>query len=95
MAKQKQFEKVLDYLVAAEGQPVMKDILLKDLGGQIVENRIATYMWEIETKAGVKIAKVKDGRKVVGYQIAATAPAPDVSVEDAEAAVDSGSQSGG
>ena len=84
MAKVKQFEKILDILVKADGAAVTKDYILKSLEGEIVANRISTYLWEIRSKANIEIETMKDGRKVVGYRIAA-APAPDGSTP-AEAA---------
>jgi len=77
MAKQKQFEKIIDILRAHDGA-VTKEYILKSLEGEIVANRLSTYFWEIRSKANLDVEVVKDGRKVVGYRLAAvSAPAPD------------------
>lgn len=70
MAKVKQFEKVLEILMDANGGIVTKDDLVKILGKDIVANRIPTYLWEIKAKSKVPVSVVKSGRKVTGYFIA-------------------------
>ena len=54
----KQFEKVLKVLTDADGSAVTKEYLLKELGGEIVANRISTYLWEIRSKANINVESV-------------------------------------
>ena len=84
MAKSdKQFEKVLKVLTDADGGAVTKEYLLKELEGEIVANRISTYLWEIRSKANITVESIRDGRKVVGYRIPVqAAPAPDGSAPE-------------
>ena len=84
MAKSdKQFEKVLKILTDADGGAVTKEYLLKELEGEIVANRISTYLWEIRSKANINVESIRDGRKVVGYRIPVqAAPAPDGSAPE-------------
>lgn len=65
--KLKPFEKVLTVMIS--GKPVMKDELDALLGHEIYMYRISTYMWHIKTIANGVVRVVKDGRKVVGYQL--------------------------
>ncbi len=65
--KFKPFEKVLTVMIS--GKPVMKTELDELLGHEIYMYRISTYMWHIKTIANGVVKVVKDGRKVVGYQL--------------------------
>lgn len=65
--KLKPFEKVLTVMIS--GKPVMKTELDELLGHEIFMYRISTYMWHIKTIANGVVRVVKDGRKVVGYQL--------------------------
>ena len=67
--KLKPFEKVLNIMLT--GKPVSKEEIDALLGKEIMMYRISTYMWHIKTNpsANGAIKVVKDGRKVVGYQL--------------------------
>lgn len=65
--KLKPFEKLLTIMIS--GKPVMKDEMNALLGKEIFMYRVSTYMWHIKTIANGVVKPVKDGRKVVGYQI--------------------------
>ena len=80
MAKIKQFEKVLELIQSGNGDVVSKESILDSLKSDIAANRIATYIWEIKTKANVPIETVKNGRVVVGYKL----PASDVKLPSME-----------
>ena len=73
MTKVKQFERVLELLRAEAPGTVTKETLEAKLGGEVAVNRVSTYIWEIRKKTGVPVESVKDGRKVVGFRIPATA----------------------
>ena len=51
------------------GKQVTKDEIQSLLGKEIMMYRISTYMWHIKTNANGVVKTIKDGRKVVGYQI--------------------------
>lgn len=65
--KLKPFEKVLTVMIS--GKPVMKTELDELLGHEIYMYRISTYMWHIKTIANGVVKVVKEGRKVIGYQL--------------------------
>lgn len=65
--KLKPFEKVLTIMI--DGQPTMLDKINALLGKEIFMYRISTYMWHIKTIANGVVKPIKDGRKVIGYQI--------------------------
>jgi hypothetical protein len=61
------FQKVLTIMI--DGQPTMLDKIDALLGKEIFMYRISTYMWHIKTNANGVIRPIKDGRKVIGYQL--------------------------
>jgi len=65
--KLKPFEKLLTIMIS--GKPVTKEEMNALLGKEIFMYRISTYMWHIKTIANGVVKPVKDGRKVIGYQI--------------------------
>jgi hypothetical protein len=65
--KLKPFEKVLTVMI--DGQPTTLEKINALLGKEIFMYRISTYMWHIKTIANGVVKPIKDGRKVVGYQI--------------------------
>lgn len=65
--KIKPFEKVLTVMV--HGNPVTLEEFDTLLGKEIYMYRISTYMWHIKTHANGIVKTIKDGRKVVAYQI--------------------------
>lgn len=67
VVKLKPFEKVLTIMIS--GKPTMKSEIDELLGHEIYMYRISTYMWHIKTIANGIVKVVKDGRKVVGYQL--------------------------
>lgn len=69
MAQVKQFEKILDILLRADGEAVPKDEILKELEGQIADYRLSSYIWDIRNKTEIPVESIKVGRKVVGYRI--------------------------
>lgn len=65
--KLKPFQKLLTVMIS--GKPVTKDEINTLIGHEIFMYRISTYMWHIKTQASGVVKVVKDGRKVVGYQL--------------------------
>lgn len=65
--KLKPFEKLLAIMIS--GNPVTKEEMNALLGKEIFMYRISTYMWHIKTIAGGVTKPIKNGRKVIGYQI--------------------------
>jgi len=63
----KQFQKVLTVLVS--GNPVTVDEIEATLGGEIYMYRLSTEIWCIKNYAGGIVKSIKDGRKVVAYQL--------------------------
>ena len=63
----KQFQKVLTVL--ASGKPVTVDEISTTLGDEIYMYRLSTQIWEIKSVAGGVDKTIKDGRKVVAYQL--------------------------
>lgn len=63
----KQFQKVL--IVLSSGNPVTVDEIATTLGDEIYMYRLSTQIWEIKSVAGGIVKTMKDGRKVVGYQL--------------------------
>lgn len=61
------FQKVLTIMI--DGQPTMLDKIDALLGKEIFMYRISTYMWHIKVHANGVIKPIKDGRKVIGYQL--------------------------
>jgi len=65
--KLKPFQKLLTLMIS--GNTVTRDEINTLLGNEIYMYRISTYMWHIKTMANGVIRIVKDGRKVVSYQL--------------------------
>lgn len=61
------FEKLLTVMISGEAYTVQQ--LEEILGNDIYMYRLSTYMWHIKTNANGIIRTVKDGRKVVSYQL--------------------------
>ena len=65
--KLKPFQKLLTLMIS--GNTVTRDEINTLLGNEIYMYRISTYMWHIKTMANGVIRIVKDGRKVISYQL--------------------------
>jgi len=65
--KLKPFQKLLTIMIS--GNTVTRDEINTLLGNEIYMYRISTYMWHIKTMANGVIRIVKDGRKVISYQL--------------------------
>jgi hypothetical protein len=65
--KLKPFEKLLTIMVT--GKPVTIEEIDATLGKEIYMYRLSTYIWHIKTIANGIVKSIKDGRKVVAYQI--------------------------
>ena len=61
------FEKVLTIMI--DGKPAMLDKIDALLGKEIFMYRISTYMWHIKVNVNGVIKPIKEGRKVIGYQL--------------------------
>ena len=68
----KQFEKILDLLVAANGEVLTPE--------SIVATRLSSYIWDIRNKTNVAVETLKTGRTVTGYRVADGTVAPPKSV---------------
>ncbi len=64
----KPFEKLLIACMMT-GNPVTKEEIDSVLGKEIYMYRISTYIWNIKYYANGVIKVIKDGRKVVSYQL--------------------------
>jgi hypothetical protein len=65
--KLKPFQKLLT--IMASGNEVTVEEIDATLGKEIYMYRLSTYMWHIKTNANGVVKAIKDGRKVVAYQI--------------------------
>jgi hypothetical protein len=63
----KPFQKILTLMLS--GKAVTIDEIEQTLGSEIQMYRLSTYIWHIKTRANGAIKTVKDGRKVVAYQL--------------------------
>ena len=63
----KPFEKIITLLLS--GKEVTIEEIEKTLGKEIQMYRLSTYIWHIKTRADGIVKAVKDGRKVVAYQL--------------------------
>lgn len=61
------FQKLLTVMIS--GKAVTLEEIDKLLGNEIYMYRISTYMWHIKTIANGVVKSIKDGRKVVSYQL--------------------------
>ena len=66
-SKLKPFEKLLTVMIS--GKPVTLDEIESTLGNEIHMYRISTYIWHIKQFAKGVVKPIKDGRKVVSYQL--------------------------
>jgi hypothetical protein len=66
-SKLKPFEKLLTVMIS--GKEVTLDEIETTLGNEIHMYRISTYIWHIKQFAKGTVKSIKDGRKVVGYQL--------------------------
>ena len=55
--------------IMVTGKPVTVDEIEATLGNEIYMYKLSTYMWAIKTKMNGTIKVIKEGRKVVGYQL--------------------------
>jgi len=72
MARGKQTDpKVWEKLIVAmiSGKQISKEEVAATLSNELEVYRLSTYIWDIKVKAGGVIKAVKDGRKVVAYQL--------------------------
>jgi hypothetical protein len=68
MAKKlKPFEKLITVMIS--GKPVTVEEIGSTLGNEIHMYRLSTYIWHIKEFANGTVETVKDGKKVVSYQI--------------------------
>jgi hypothetical protein len=65
--KLKPFEKLLTVMIS--GNAVTVEEIDATLGKEIYMYRLSTYIWHVKTFAGGVVKAIKDGRKVVAYQI--------------------------
>ena len=57
-----QYEKVLEVLKAADGEPVMlEELKEKCEAAGVFMYRISSYMWDIKTKTSYGVMPIKDG----------------------------------
>lgn len=61
------FEKLLTLMIS--GEPVTIEEIDSKLGQEIYTYRLSTYMWHIKTNANGVVKSIKEGRKVVAYQL--------------------------
>jgi hypothetical protein len=72
MARGKQTDpKVWEKLIVAmiSGKQISKEEVAATLSNELEVYRLSTYIWDIKVKAGGVIKAIKDGRKVVAYQL--------------------------
>jgi hypothetical protein len=63
--------KVWEKLIVAmiSGKQISKEEVAATLSNELEVYRLSTYIWDIKVKAGGVIKAIKDGRKVVAYQL--------------------------
>ena len=61
------FQKLMT--IMATGKPVTVDEIDVTLGKEIHMYRLSTYIWLMKTNANAVVKAIKDGRKIVAYQI--------------------------
>jgi hypothetical protein len=61
------FQKLMT--IMATGKPVTVDEIDATLGKEIHMYRLSTYIWLMKTNANAVVKAIKDGRKIVAYQI--------------------------
>jgi len=78
------YEKVLKLMQDKGGRVAVNDADLSNLLGRLAY-RIPTYMSQIRRQAKLEVKNIREGRKVVAYELAALAPTTDcVSAQPAE-----------
>lgn len=65
--KLKVYEKIL--ILMSNGHPITPKEIEERLGDQIKMYRLSNYFWSIKDKAHTDIKTIKDGKKVLSYQI--------------------------
>lgn len=65
--KSRAFEKILELMLS--GEPTSIADIDSKLGKEIQMYRISTYIWDIKAHANGIVKTIKDGRKVVAYQL--------------------------
>ena len=66
-SKLKPFQKLLTIMVS--GKEVKISEIETLLGKEIQMYRLSTYMWHVKTVANCIVKSIKDGRKVIAYQL--------------------------
>lgn len=66
-SKLKPFQKLLTIMIS--GKQVTTSEIDATLGKEIHMYRLSTYIWHIKTNANGVVKAIKDGRKVVAYQL--------------------------
>lgn len=61
------YEKILTLMIS--GKPVTVEEIDALLGKEIYMYRLSTYMWHIKTQVDGVIKPIKEGRKVLSYQL--------------------------
>jgi len=81
----RKFTKVLALMQENNGRIDLDDPRLHAILGRLMY-RVASYMSNIRRRAGLEVLAVRNGRKVVAYELAAVvAPAPAVASAPADA----------
>lgn len=86
---ERKFVKVIKLMESKGGRVDVTDPDLKDILGDALY-RVASYIWDIKHYAGLEVKAVRNGRKVVAYElVAAVAPTTDEAPEPSDATSES------
>jgi hypothetical protein len=72
---ERKFAKIIKLMESKGGRVEVTDPDLKDILGDALY-RVASYIWDIKHYAGLDVKAIRAGRKVVAYELVATASAP-------------------
>lgn len=86
----RKYVKVLDVMRAKGGRVAVNDPDMLAVMGNLTEKHVASLMWRIRTHAGLEVRGIRNGRKVVAYELVAMAsdPVVDATVDTTDDIID-------
>lgn len=72
---ERKFAKIIKLMESKGGRVEVTDPDLDAILGKALY-RVASYIWDIKHYAGLEVKAIRTGRKVVAYELVATASAP-------------------
>lgn len=83
----RKFQKVLNVMQSKGGRVELNDPDMLAVMGGLTEKHVPSLMWRIRTHAGLEVRGIRNGRKVVAYELVALAKDATTEVEPAEVTV--------